>query len=306
MRQSEKTDTELFMALSNSYNSEEERREILKHTLDNKAGFCYNVDLQGSLGTVCAGITTGGEGYKFNLIGYPFHRMTFTISGQAKIYDEKDEYIADPGSLYYFPPKKAFTVGNNLDKPWKHAYVHFIGTDIKKLFSKVVKNSRNIWNVPNPAEIQSLFENIAYNCLEQSEHSQIICDSYLRILLIKLDSMVSDSHEHLTASRLKYLECYNFINSNFSSIISIEDVSDKCCISSIYLCRLFKKYSNTSPMAYVTRLKMNKAVLFLMQTDYSIKQISIMLNYDNQYYFSRAFKKIYGISPLKYREKNSF
>ena len=52
------------------------------------------------------------------------------------------------------------------------------------------------------------------------------------------------------------------------------------------------------------KLKMNKAALLLMQTDYSIKKISLMLNFDNQYYFSRAFKHIYGVSPQNYREKH--
>ncbi len=297
-------DSELLLALNCRYNTEEERKKVAAHTLDNKAGICYNVDLQGRLGTVCAGITTGGEGYAFKLYGYPFHRMTFTISGQAKIYDGKDGYIADAGSIYYFPPNKACTVANNLDSPWKHAYIHFVGSDIEKLFTKVVNNTQNVWNVSNPGEIQSLFENIAYNCLEQSEHSQVVCDSYLRILLIKLNSMILDSREHSNASRLNYLECYNYINNNFSNIMSIQDISDKCSISSIYLCRLFKKYSQTSPMAYVTKLKMNKAALLLMQTDYSIKKISLMLKFDNQYYFSRAFKHIYGISPQNYREKH--
>ncbi len=298
------TDPELPLGLNFRYNTEEERKIIAEHTLDNKAGICFNVDLQGKLGTVCAGITTGGEGYKFRLRGYPFHRMTFTISGQAKIYDNKEYHIADAGSIYYLPPKKVCEVANNLNKPWKHAYIHFIGSDIDTLFNKVANNTKNVWNVSNPGEIQSLFENIANNCLEQSEDSQVICDSYLRILLLKLNSMISDSREHSNASRLNYLECYNYINNNFSQIVSINDISEKCCISSIYLCRLFKKYALTSPMAYVTKLKMNKAALLLIQTDYSVKKISLLLNFDNQYYFSRAFKRIYGISPQNYREKH--
>lgn len=298
------TESELLLALNGRYNTEQERKDIAAHTIENNAGVCYNVDLRGKLGTVCAGITVGGEGYKFKLCGYPFHRMTFTISGQARVTDDKHTYIADPGAIYYLPPQKVFEVANNLNKPWKHSYIHFIGTDIDTIFNRVANTTKHILNVSNPGEIQSLFENIAYNCLEQSEHSQVICDSYLRILLIKLNSMILDNREHSNASRLNYLECYNYINNNFSNILSIQDIADRCSISSIYLCRLFKKYAQTSPMTYVTKLKMNKAALLLMQTDYSIKKISLMLNFDNQYYFSRAFKRIYGISPQHYREKH--
>lgn len=297
-------DSELMLALSRKYNSDEQMQKSQSRILETKGAICYNVDLQGRLGTICAGVSTVSEGYSFDLHGYPFHRLVFTISGQVRVDNKKGYTIADPGSVYYFQPRQSGAITNNLNKPWKLAYLHFTGTDIPKILSNIIDKSENVLHVSNPAKIQTLFESIADSCLEQTEESQTICDSYLRILLIRLNSMTLDSREHPNASRLKYLDCYNYINNNFSTIISIENIADNCCISSIYLCRLFKQYAHISPMAYVTKLKMNKAALLLVQTDYSIKQISFMLKYENQYYFSRTFKRVYGISPKHYRENH--
>ena len=109
---------------------------------------------------------------------------------------------------------------------------------------------------------------------------------------------------HTSVSYQGYIKCHNYINDNFSNILSLQDIADECYMDKVYICRLFKKYTKTSPMAYVTSLKMNKAALLLIHTDKSIKQISRMLNFENQYYFSRTFKKTYGISPKFYRDSH--
>jgi AraC family transcriptional regulator, arabinose operon regulatory protein len=297
-------DTEVLLALKGQYLTEGEKKIVASHTIECRSGVCYNVDLHGRLGVVCAGIQVSTKDYSFKLSDYPFYRLTLTVSGQAEVHKGKERYISKPGSMYFFPPRKTGFIINKSDMEWKHIYIHFTGSDVDNLLSKAGSCSKNVWHTTNPGEIQNLFESIVHNCLEQSDSSQVVCDSYLRILLIKLNSMILDSNEHSSTSRHNYLKCYNYIRNNFSEIVSIGDISEKCCISNIYLCRLFKKYAKTSPMAYVTKLKMNKAALLLMQTDYSIKQISIMLAFDNQYYFSRVFKRAYGISPANYRDNH--
>jgi AraC-like DNA-binding protein len=302
MQSASQTNSELLDMLNQSYRSDYQKRQSDRNIIETSGGICYNVELGGSLGTVCAGISTVAPKYEFNLSDYPFHRIVFTISGQVQVLTGSGNYVAEPGSVYYFPPKKAAVVSNMSSNRWKLAYVHFTGVEAENIISKAVRASAVVWNTSNPGLIQTLFESIVDASLEHCEESQVICDSYLRILLTRLNAMLSQSSEHQTPSRLKYLECYNFINRNFSDIVSINDIAKKCHINGIYLCRLFKKYSNSSPMAYVSKLKMNKAALLLMQTDYSIKQISIMLTFSDPYYFSKAFKRIYGISPQKYRD----
>lgn len=302
MRKSSKTDSELLTLLSRNYRPEYEAQQSDMRIIETRGSVCYNVDLRGELGTVCAGISTVAPNYLFKLSDYPFHRMVFTVSGQVEVEVDNKTQLVEAGELYYFPPEKVGTVISRTSNVWKLIYVHFTGTKVEQILNKAAREQQGVWTCSNPGMIQNLFENIALASLEQSEDSQVICDSYLRILLTRLNSMVLDNHTHCNASRLKYLDCYNYINHNFSEIGTIEDISKNCHISGIYLCRLFKKYAQATPMAYVTKLKMNKAAMLLMKTDASIKQISHTLAFDDPYYFSKAFKRIYGISPKKYRD----
>jgi len=56
-------------------------------------------------------------------------------------------------------------------------------------------------------------------------------------------------------------------------------------------------------VTYLTDVRMNKAVWLLEHTDEKAYIIAGMVGYDDPNYFSYVFKKAYGISPSKYRQK---
>ncbi|HBG26054.1 MAG: hypothetical protein A2Y10_03110 [Planctomycetes bacterium GWF2_41_51] len=297
-------DSEALQAINKDFLSPEERKEVELHDIDKKEGIFPGADLQGKLSTIYAGFKKVSKGYSFSFSNYPFYRIVYTLSGQAKIKDNKQEYIADAGSVYHFSPKETGVILNDSDTPWTHIYIHFTGRDAAGIFKKISTLTERVLHISNPGEIQWLFENILDNCLEKQENSQEICDSLLRALLLKISSHIFLSRRHTNPSLMSYIQCCNYINENFSDLVSLEDVAKKCHISRVYLCRLFNKHAKSSPMSYVMKLKMNKAALLLMQTDYSIKQISLMLNFESQYYFSRIFKKTYGMPPKLYRDRH--
>ncbi len=58
----------------------------------------------------------------------------------------------------------------------------------------------------------------------------------------------------------------NYSNSN----IVIRDVANKCCVSEIYLRKLFEKYANETPFKVLTKIRMEKAKFMIEEkkTDY--------------------------------------
>ena len=73
-------------------------------------------------------------------------------------------------------------------------------------------------------------------------------------------------------------------------------------LSESYLNAVFKECVKCAPMDYYINMKMDKACSLLCNTDMHIYQVAQYLGYDNQYYFSRAFKKVLGVPPKKYKE----
>jgi len=63
---------------------------------------------------------------------------------------------------------------------------------------------------------------------------------------------------------------------------------------------MFKNHTGLSPYQYFLNLKMGLAKQLLEQGNYSIKEISHMLSFDDPYYFSHLFKKKTGLAPSRW------
>jgi AraC-like DNA-binding protein len=65
--------------------------------------------------------------------------------------------------------------------------------------------------------------------------------------------------------------------------------------------RLFRKYKGTSPIDYITELRMTRAKALMRQGDLSILAVARQVGFTDPYYFSRRFKQAVGVSPSLYR-----
>ena len=70
-------------------------------------------------------------------------------------------------------------------------------------------------------------------------------------------------------------------------------------ISKEYLRRIFKHHTGYPPLAYLTNRRMEyaKELLKNVKTGLMIKEIAEMAGYNDPYYFSRLFRKLFGKSP---------
>lgn len=74
-----------------------------------------------------------------------------------------------------------------------------------------------------------------------------------------------------------------------------------CGVSPAYLCRLFKSHLNTTPVGYLTKLRLSLARQLVETTDLSIADIAFLVGYRHLTYFIRQFRRLYGQSPSQVR-----
>ncbi len=70
-----------------------------------------------------------------------------------------------------------------------------------------------------------------------------------------------------------------------------------------YFSTIFKRETGKTYIAYLTGLRMEKAVELLKNTQLKTYAIAERVGYQEQNYFSYVFKKTYGVSPSKYRNR---
>ena len=105
---------------------------------------------------------------------------------------------------------------------------------------------------------------------------------------------VPNSKKAILAPAVKY------IYSNLSSHIKNDYLASLCQISTVYFRKLFFEVYNVSPINYIHKLKIEKAIEILKSDYTSITDIAISLGYNNVYEFSKDFKKHTGVSPSNY------
>lgn len=92
-----------------------------------------------------------------------------------------------------------------------------------------------------------------------------------------------------------------YMQEHYAEKISLEDVTQHVGFSKFYGGRLFKQYMGMTIIEYLIDVRLNHAKELLAQGEFSIKQISFMVGYQDPNYFTWSFKKATGISPVKYR-----
>ena len=87
-----------------------------------------------------------------------------------------------------------------------------------------------------------------------------------------------------------------------NSSLSISAIADHFKITPTHLSRIFKKEFDELLVDYIMRVRVEKAITLLEQTDNRIADIASMVGYQNTKSMTHAFKKITGVSPNQYRK----
>lgn len=98
------------------------------------------------------------------------------------------------------------------------------------------------------------------------------------------------------------LACISFIYQNLYSNLSLEDICEHINFNPSYISRLFKKEMGITISEYILKEKIEEAKRLLLSDSYSILEISVLLHFNDQSYFTKIFKRFTGMTPKKFRD----
>ncbi|WP_438351084.1 response regulator transcription factor [Paenibacillus sp. FA6] len=94
-----------------------------------------------------------------------------------------------------------------------------------------------------------------------------------------------------------------YLQQNIYSKLSISDVALKFHVSPSYISRIVKKHSQSTFVHYFMQLKIDEACrLIATKPELKVKDVSEVLSFGDQHYFSKVFKEYTGCSPTEYKE----
>lgn len=113
-----------------------------------------------------------------------------------------------------------------------------------------------------------------------------------------LGDIFSDSSRKTTG---EMLNVQKYIQEHYSEDLSLRELADVACVSPTYFSALFKKETGENYKSYVTRIRMEEAIMLVLKTDMKTYEIAEAVGYNNVRRFVDAFKNSYKMSPMDYR-----
>ncbi len=220
--------------------------------------------------------------YRFHQhqISYPFE-LTQNLLNILKTQDSKkaDAVIGDIEEFFnQNPPKNQFVL--------RQILLHMSGEIRKLLIDTGIDEEHN--------------ERLDKECLKMIEAGNL--KGYIQSLK-KLAYKVQETYKQYYSSgrHNMVMDIKNYIEENYSKPITPTDIAKQFYISPTYLYRLMKSERNMSPAHYVTKIRCEKALAKLRDTELPVKTISKICGFDSSQSFYRNFKKAYGCTPSEYR-----
>ena len=84
--------------------------------------------------------------------------------------------------------------------------------------------------------------------------------------------------------------------------IALEDVAEHVFLSPSYFSKIFNEELSSNFSKYLNKVRIEQAKRLLLSSSASLIEISNLVGFDDQSYFSKVFKKLTGVTPGKYRE----
>lgn len=94
----------------------------------------------------------------------------------------------------------------------------------------------------------------------------------------------------------------HYIETNYHQPLSLEDITERASLSKYYFTNKFQKHLKTTPIQFLAKTRVKKAMELLITTNKSIQDIAVETGYTNANYFSKVFRKMIGMSPDSFRK----
>lgn len=243
---------------------------------------------------------------------YEFHVF---LEGQGAFLLNRTRYRIEGNRLFLTRPREFHSIlPEALEKPISYyAFLFEIDPDIsqdQKALELIQRTEREQQKgIPIEGRSRFLLEEL-YFLSRSTESGQKQAAEYLLLSLIYQwygrghnSDQIQEVRQIPLHKRNDHVErALQRMEKSIQEKMNTQDLAEELGLSEEHFIRLFRKTLGMSPFQYFTRLKVEAASAYLVESFMPIKTISDYFGFENPFHFSRVFKKCTGLSPQEYRK----
>lgn len=234
--------------------------------------------------------------------------MTYNVNGELVNLSEGNGIMVNSRQLHYgFSPQHTeceficILLSPELLSGNEWFYQNYIEAITENPLYPYLHLDRETWNISILEHLNQIYT--AFSARHELSYFALIKEflSILEILYENLDTRncgTKKESQELTSLR----NMITYIEEHYTQRITLEYIASAgaCCKSRCS--SLFKKYLRETPMTYTAKLRLQKSLAALLNSDQSITDIAYEHGFCGASYYCETFQKYYKMSPLQYRK----
>ncbi len=228
----------------------------------------------------------------------------YTLSGSGTVVVKGKKHIVKEGSGFFLKipddDEYFFDEKENLS-PWKFIYIKFCGDVCLPYYNLIRDSVGSIFKINGNAKsilaLAEIYRRASLGLISDSFTGERLTFDFL----CKLCFDLLNDENHFSDMVLK---AKRIIENEYMTIDGIYDVSQKLGVSQSHLSRVFSYEFKTSPIEYLTKVRLQEAVNLLNESGESIESIALRCGFSCGNYFCKVFRRHMNISPHEYRLRN--
>ncbi|MDB5085741.1 MAG: AraC family transcriptional regulator [Bacilli bacterium] len=249
---------------------------------------------------------------------HPFYEIYYLLLGERVYFMNGKVFTARSGDMVIINPNVLHSTSSS-DVPeferiliqFKH---EFIQPDIWKRELPLLPFAEGSqllhFSLKDGPEIKRLISEMLSECKEQQEGYVTAVRTLITNLLIRIyrcqQQNPAEPVQYAHPMHQKITEIASYLNEHYYQDLTLEQLSKQFYISQTYLSRIFMKLTGFHFREYLQVIRVRQAQRRLIESQDKIQTIAEQTGFKQIAHFNKTFKKIAGISPLRYRKQNQF
>ena len=216
------------------------------------------------------------------------------LRGDGSLIRDGKAYDIEKGDVFFLVPGNEYAIRNK--SGLEYAYISFLGLGAPALLRRIA-DAGNIYRLSNEGTLIGLWETAL-----QTAHPNNIDLVAESVLLFTAALWIKEREKECPADTIVQIEAY--IRSHFSCpTLSLKKTAQRFGYNEKYLSKLFYRTTGMRFCEYVANLRLNAACAFMQNKKASVKEAAEACGFSDALYFSKAFKKKFGVTPSQFARK---
>lgn len=238
---------------------------------------------------------------------HPFCEIMFVFSGSGKTVIEGKAYPITKGDIIIYNPYTKHEESTSAEIGLEMGFFGITNFKISDFPSNylISPESAPVIHTGNDEDkLAFYFMQLIEEIRGEEKYNELIAKYLARLILIDILRLANISEAKFITNAI-FNNIYKYINENFASINSLDEICDELHVTKYYISHVFKKYIGKPPMQYITAKKIDYAKKLLQETNLSATEIGEKCGYPDHAMFFKAFKRTEGITPIAFRKETA-